>query len=134
MTGTPGACHCGSVRFVVEGPLRDVLVCHCSVCRRIHGGPANYSACASDDLTLEREDGLRWYVHNTAEYGFCADCGSSLFWRRPGNSTVSISAGALVAPTGLGTSRHIWVGSAGDYEDLETSLPRHVEGSDTPLT
>ncbi len=32
-----GGCHCGAVRFVVRGKLRDVLICHCSDCRRHHG-------------------------------------------------------------------------------------------------
>ena len=29
-----GGCLCGGVRFEVDEPLRDIVVCHCSLCRR----------------------------------------------------------------------------------------------------
>jgi hypothetical protein len=45
-----GGCLCGGVRYEVTGPLRDVVVCHCSRCLRTHGHAAAYSACARDDL------------------------------------------------------------------------------------
>jgi hypothetical protein len=121
------------VRFTVAGPIRDVIACHCGVCRSIHGGAALYSACPATALTIDADGALRWYEHNTASYGFCSACGSSLFWRRPGNDTVSFSAGALGTPTTITTERHIYVGSCGDYEEIATGLPRHVEGSDSSL-
>ena len=27
-----GGCHCGAIRFRVQGPLRQILMCHCSEC------------------------------------------------------------------------------------------------------
>jgi len=42
-----GGCLCGAVRYEVLGPLRDVVLCHCSHCRRTHGHVAAYAACAS---------------------------------------------------------------------------------------
>ena len=38
--------------YAVHGPLRDVVVCHCSRCRRTHGHVAAYAACARADLEL----------------------------------------------------------------------------------
>ncbi|MFM7784547.1 MAG: GFA family protein, partial [Gammaproteobacteria bacterium] len=32
-----GACLCGVVRYTVQGPLRPVVVCHCTQCRRQTG-------------------------------------------------------------------------------------------------
>ena len=32
-----GGCLCGGVRYEVDGPLRDVVACHCSQCRRTSG-------------------------------------------------------------------------------------------------
>ena len=32
-----GGCLCGAVRYEVRGPLRDVLICHCTECRRWSG-------------------------------------------------------------------------------------------------
>jgi hypothetical protein len=93
------------------------------------------TAAKFEDLDFSEDRGLRWIdspdsVWN-ARRGFCAECGSSLFWQVPGSRTVSIAAGCLDAPTGLETTEQIWVSSAGDYYDLDQSI-RSVErgGSD----
>jgi hypothetical protein len=117
-THARGGCLCGAVRYEVRGPLRDVVLCHCSRCRRTHGHVAAYSACAREHLSLTEERGLRWYADDGRERGFCAECGGSLFWRAPGRETVSIAAGTLDEPTGLRTVGQIFVASAGDYYAL----------------
>jgi len=58
--------------------------------------------------------------------GFCAECGSSLFWDAPGRETISIAAGALDEPTSLRLLGHVYVSQAGDYYELpDDGLPRH---------
>ena len=116
-----GRCLCGAVRYEVEGPLRDVSVCHCVECRRWHGGPGGYTAAPRDAVRVSGE--VRWIDSPAsdahARRGFCADCGSSLFWDAPGRATISIAAGTLDPPTGLSTVRHIYTGDASDYYDLD---------------
>src|SRR5215468_11372314 len=34
-----GACLCGALRYEVEGPFRNLMHCHCSMCRKHHGAP-----------------------------------------------------------------------------------------------
>ena len=41
-----GGCLWGAARYEVRGPLRDVVICHCSRCLRTHGHVAAYAACA----------------------------------------------------------------------------------------
>lgn len=125
MPDHPGGCLCGAVRYRVTGPLRDVVVCHCSVCRRAHGGAAAYSACAREDLELVDARGLRWHEHADSRRAFCGECGGRLFWERPGRPTVSIAAGTLDAPTGIATRHHIFAASAADWEHLDDGLPAH---------
>jgi hypothetical protein len=125
-----GRCLCGAVRYEVQGPLRDVLLCHCEECRRWHG---HFSACTAarrEDLVLLEQDGLRWidspHSDAGARRGFCAQCGSSLFWDAPDRPTVSIAAGTLDDATGLKTIAHWYVLQAGGYYDLpDDGLPRH---------
>jgi hypothetical protein len=62
---------------------------------------------------------LRWfYPVPAAGYGFCSACGSSLFWQSTVNpDRRSICAGTLNTPTGLKTTRAIWISEASDYHD-----------------
>jgi hypothetical protein len=114
-----GGCFCGSVRYAVNGPLRDILVCHCSRCRRVHSHVAAYSACARSDLELLRDEHLRWYRFSGRERGFCAECGASLFWSADGRDTISIAAGSLDEPTGLTIMAHIYTRDHADYYEVE---------------
>lgn len=33
-----GGCHCGNLRYQIDGPVDDVAHCHCTICRRTSGG------------------------------------------------------------------------------------------------
>jgi hypothetical protein len=123
-----GGCLCEGVRYEVRGPLRDVVVCHCSRCRRTHGDAAGYTDCAAADLTLLAEGTLRWFAQDGRERGFCAACGGSLFWRRAEGDEISIAAGTLDPPTGLRTVAHIFLDSRGDYETMPAEGERHPAG------
>ena len=69
---------------------------------------------------------VRWYAaSDEAERGFCATCGSALFWRRRDADSVSVMAGCLDAPTGLRGSVHIFTADKGDYYELDDGLPTH---------
>ena len=113
-----GGCLCGAARYEVRGPLRDVVICHCSRCLRTHGHVAAYAACARDDLVLMRSDSLRWYEADDRARGFCAECGASIFWRAEGSETISIAAGTLDQPTGLKTVAHIHTDGHADYYEI----------------
>jgi hypothetical protein len=129
-----GACLCGAVRFEVSGPLRDVVVCHCSLCRRSGTSAAAYTSAPRGAVHLLADEGLATYVDvNGRERGFCRACGSSLFWAEPGAGSISISAGALDGETGLRVERHIHGASAADWERLPADLPVHREGSSSPV-
>jgi hypothetical protein len=123
-----GGCLCGAVRYEVAGPLRDVVICHCAMCRKTHGHVGAYTSAPRHALHLLEARGLRWYrSSNFARRGFCGECGGSLFWERDASDVVSIAAGTLDAPTGLTTALQIFVDSAGDYYDVDPTLPvRHA--------
>ena len=115
-----GGCLCGAVRFEVNGPLRNVLICHCTLCRRTHGHVAAYTAAKREDVTMVSDRGLAWYrSSDRARRGFCRDCGSRLFWSADARPTISIAAGALDESTGLETIGHIFTASKGDYYRIE---------------
>ena len=121
-----GHCACGAVRYGVDGPLRSVFNCHCDRCRRTSGHHVAATQCTVDALSIE-DGALRWWsAAKGVEYGFCANCGSSLFWRTaadPGH--VSIMAGTLDGPTGLRTAAAWFVDDASDYHERAQGLQEH---------
>ena len=134
-----GRCLCGAVRYRVQGQLADVLICHCEECRRWHGHVSASTAARREDLVLIEQRGLRWiespHSDAGARRGFCAECGSSLFWDAPGNETISIAAGTLDPPTGLRVASHWFVSQAGDYYELpDDGLPRHARSGEGELS
>lgn len=122
-----GRCLCGAVAFEVRGPLRPIIYCHCTMCRRSSGHYMAATACARGDLHIKSFEGLRWFQSSiSARRGFCGVCGSQLFWEPADGRHVSIAAGALDMPTGLVAREHIYVAEAGDYYAILDRLPQHV--------
>jgi hypothetical protein len=122
-----GGCLCGSVRYVVRGPLRDVWGCHCYLCRRLHSHIAAYAACDPADLEVVNSGPgkLRWYRSSpVARRGFCSKCGAQIFWDGRGSDHMSIAAGTLNEPTGLRLVKHCCVQQKGDYYEIEDSVPQ----------
>lgn len=120
-----GGCLCGAVRYEVHAPLRPVIDCHCGQCRRTHGHVAAYTAAPREKLVMTADRGLKWYRSSPeARRGFCAECGSSLFWDADARDYTAIAAGTLDPPTGLHTAGHIFVADKGDYYEIADDLPR----------
>lgn len=140
MTSKPanatGRCMCGAVRYEVRGALRDVVNCHCSMCRRWHGHFAAYTAAAREALQIsDAERLLGWYRSpgSEARRGYCTRCGSSLFWSRDHLPSVSITAGSLNAPTGLASATDIFAEDKGDYYLLDNKLEKRQQGLASPI-
>jgi len=114
-----GSCLCGDVRFELRGPLDGVIACHCNQCRKQTGHHWASTHTADADLHMLSDGSLRWYrASDTAQRGFCSRCGSSLFWKRDGQTVTSVCAGAIDGPTGLTLAGHIFVADKGDYYSL----------------
>ena len=129
---TRGHCLCGAVRFRVrEGPLSDVALCHCGMCRRWHGHIGAYTDVDRAALVFDAQDELAWFQSSSfARRGFCRRCGSSLFWDAPERSTISVAAGTLEAPTRLSTCLQIFTEDRGDYYELDRSVAIRPSSAD----
>ena len=118
-----GSCLCGAVRYEVTGTLRDVVECHCAMCRKTHGHIGAYTATPKGGLRITEARGLKWYQSSeNARRGFCGECGGTLFFDPLTKDYVAIAAGTLDPPTGLKTVVQIHVDSAGDYYRIDESI------------
>ncbi len=124
---------CGAVRYRVNGPLRDVVGCHCSQCRRMTGHFLAATAARVADFKLLTDAPLRWYEASAeARRGFCGRCGSTLFWAAHGKDYLSIAAGSLDDGTGLKFDCHIFVKDKGAYYQIEPGV-RQIQDGDFSL-
>jgi len=118
-----GSCLCGAVRYEVVGALRDVVECHCAMCRKTHGHIGAYTATPKENLRIVETRGLKWYRSSEqARRGFCAECGGTLFFEPLAKDYMAIAAGTLDPPTRLKTVVQIYVNSAGDYYRIDPSI------------
>ncbi|MDB5660972.1 MAG: aldehyde-activating protein [Cypionkella sp.] len=117
-----GGCLCGQVRFEADAPLRDVVACHCTQCRKTSGHFWAATSVPHDRFRLTESTGLRWFQSSDiARRGFCGTCGSSLFWEPVGENRISIAAGALEGPTALKIIENSCLEDKGDYYDIPTA-------------
>ena len=124
-----GRCMCGALSYTVDGPLRNVLHCHCVNCRRVSGNFVASSGCATEDLTIHGEEHLRWYDHGYCRYGFCSTCGSSLFWQGAEHmDRTSLQSGSLLDADAL-VLEGIWFAEEAQPHNVLDSTVPHFSGN-----
>ncbi|NSX53381.1 GFA family protein [Parasulfitobacter algicola] len=119
-----GSCLCGDITYQISGAPRGLSVCHCGQCRTQSGHV--WASGVIDDADITINGPVAWYAaSDVAKRGFCARCGSFLFWKLNTATSVSFSLGSLERPTGLTLEKHIYVADKGDYYDITDGLPQH---------
>ena len=122
------------MHFSIDGPVRDVIVCHCNACREATGGPWAASAAYRSDLTVSDESALSWERAAVSEHGAsrgrCRFCGTVVFWDAPARETVSFAAATLAAPSEITVAAKIWCetsSSGGGTPTFPAGLPESFE-------
>lgn len=117
------SCLCGSVKIKVDGELPEGDACHCSQCRKQSGHYWASVDLATDRVTIDGEENVRWYqASEKVRRGFCATCGSFLFWDPIHHDKIAIALGAFDGPTQTKLFSHIFVADKGDYYNIEPSV------------
>ncbi|MDG2048948.1 MAG: GFA family protein [Myxococcota bacterium] len=78
MTQT-GRCHCGSVKYALDGEVPPIINCHCRDCRRVHGS-AFVTTAPIPTRNLRILSGEAGIQQHDQRY-FCRNCGTRL-WNR----------------------------------------------------
>lgn len=93
-----GACHCGKIRFKVEGDITSLMDCNCSHC---HKKGYLLWFIPRDQVTLSsRTDDLATYTFNKhlIQHHFCPTCGCAPFGfghDGQGNAVAAVNARCL---------------------------------------
>ena len=94
-----GGCQCGAVRYSATGTLRNAHICHCRMCQKAAG---NYflplAAALRTEFALTR-GAPKWFQSSAlVRRGFCANCGTPLFYDIPAADFINIALGSLDDP------------------------------------
>lgn len=120
-----GGCLCGAVRFATRGPLRPVIFCHCSQCRKQTG--LYYAATSVAGPDIEICGAVSWFAASSfAKRGFCGTCGSALFWKPEAEDRYAVLAGAFDDPNALTPGYHICVASKAGFYEIGDGLPQYA--------
>lgn len=134
MASLHGSCLCGEVAYEIDGELTDLVHCHCSMCRKMHGAAfGTYGSVARTAFRFVRgEDRVVSYRSSgPITRTFCGRCGSTLQFIRDGRPTISLAVGTLDDDPRKRATRHIWTRDKAPWWHIDDSLPRY-EGSEKP--
>jgi hypothetical protein len=84
-----GGCQCGAVRYTLTAPPREVLHCHCSMCRKANGALfVSSGRYDTGQVRFDRGgDAMRAYESSPGtDRVFCPACGCQLLNRIAGMS------------------------------------------------
>lgn len=124
-----GGCLCGKVRFEIMGPIRNIVYCHCSQCRKAQGSAfaTNGIVKASEFAILSGADELTGYESTPGQTKFfCKHCGSPIMSKtesRP--EQVRVRLGTIESDILERPSAHIFVTSKANWEEIAGDLPQY---------
>ena len=126
-----GRCNCGEVEFTVDGKTSQVIVCHCSICRKATGSGGIAIIIAANDRFrwVQGEKSLKTWRKPIGDWlnVFCKHCGSPM--PRPNcEQTMAIPAGLLIdGDKSLAVAHHIFVHSKAAWEEIGDDGKQHPE-------
>ncbi|ROZ80017.1 GFA family protein [Pseudomonas neustonica] len=122
-----GSCLCGAIRYRVNGPIGDIVHCHCVTCRKAHAAAfSSVAAVADSDFELQGADMLSHYRSSPdkARY-FCASCGSQIYAKRDGTAHLVLRLGTLDDDPQSTERCHIWLSEKAPWYQLDQHLAEY---------
>ncbi len=123
------SCLCGQVKLIINGPITNIIHCHCSLCRKSSGTAfaTNGFVQSIDLVILEGESSIKFYeVKAGKKRHFCDSCASPLFSSNDSDpSRVRLRLGVLDSAITERPISHNFVSSKADWDSLNIELPHY---------
>jgi hypothetical protein len=127
-TKVTGGCLCGRVRYTAEVFLQNGCICHCTICQRSTGQPAEITVMIKAGTLHYLQDQPKYYSSSASgKRGFCAHCGARLVWQAltPENDWLTnITVGSLDNPDQARMTRHIYADTQLPWYHVCEDLPK----------
>jgi len=113
-----GQCLCGKIRLSCQDMNTQVHVCHCATCRGWSGGPSVSVDCGTQ-VTFEGAEYLSTYDSSEwADRGFCAACGTHLFYRLKHDQRYIVPVGLFRAEHPFNLHQQIFIDDKPAFYDF----------------
>ncbi|VAW79000.1 hypothetical protein MNBD_GAMMA15-1531 [hydrothermal vent metagenome] len=126
-----GHCLCSSVQFEIHGAIRDIVCCHCSLCRHAQGSAfaTNGIVEATTFKLVSGESNLSAYESSPGQTRyFCKTCGSPIISKNTAHpGQIRVRVGTISSDIEERPSAHIFVNSKANWETLCDDLPRYYD-------
>lgn len=121
-----GGCHCGAIRYEIDGKVEHAGLCHCSDCRRASGAPmVAWAAFRDKDFTVTQGKAVTRNSSGKSMRSFCGQCGTGLWFHNeeflPG--LVDVQIATLDDPEAIPPEGHIQVAERIGWMKTASSLP-----------
>jgi hypothetical protein len=128
-----GACLCGAVSYEVDGPLNMMVHCHCSMCRKHHGG--SFATFVAAPLVGFRwrsgeEQLVRYRSSAKGQRSFCRICGSVAPAIIEDMDAVVLPAANLSGDLKVRPQAHWFAASKAPWDVIQDDLPQYQEYPD----
>ena len=127
-TAVIGGCLCGLIRYEAEVFLDEAYFCHCRMCQKTSGAPAEIAVLVKPGTLRFTGSEPKFYRSSPfAERGFCPNCGARIIYRPVAPEHVAytnVAVGCLDHPEHVVPVRHICVDTQQPWYKFEDGLPR----------
>lgn len=129
-----GGCLCGRVRYQARGDVQHLSFCHCESCRRAIGAPmVPWGTFARKNFSIVQGRLAEYRSSPGVTRGFCADCGTSLTYRRDQRAEeIDLTLSSLDQPGTLTPLMHIWVEDKPAWVVIADGLPQFARLPERP--
>jgi hypothetical protein len=102
MENVTGGCQCGAVRYACSAVTENAHICHCRMCQKAVGNFfAALVGAPKSDFAWTRGQPSVFHSSEHVERGFCAACGTPLFYHDVKGEHISVTIGSLDHPERL---------------------------------
>lgn len=130
-TKVSGGCLCGRIRYEAEVFLTNGYICHCTVCQKSSGQPAEMAILIKAGTLKYVKDEPKYYISSKfGKRGFCAECGCRIVWQAtaPENDwATNLDVGSLDNPSEARMACHMYADTQLPWYKICEDLPKFFE-------
>ena len=129
-----GGCLCGALRYEATVTKSENWYCHCRMCQKATGSVVSTSAIIKKSQLRMLKGTAKFYQSSAdIERGFCANCGSPMFFRPIREDWISILSGTLDDPEVAPPEGHYGIESRVSWLKIVDDLKQQCTEEDVSL-